>query len=181
MATRSCASSRDRLRSRLGDDNLLVRLSADEFAIVVPSSERSVCEAIARSIYDAIREPITVAGSTLFLDAGIGIALAHGELTLWELLSRAGASIDPLKRSGRLPRVVVFEERAHGEILDRLALSLDLRAALRRDELVAALPADRGHGEPRAPSASRRSCAGRIRSGTRSLRCASSRWRRSRD
>jgi diguanylate cyclase (GGDEF)-like protein len=126
----------DRLRARLGDENLLVRLSADEFAIVIPSAERSVCEGIARSVYDAIRDPITVAGSTLFLDAGIGIGLAHGELTLWELLSRAGASIDPLKRSGRLPRVVVFEERAHGDILDRLALSLDLRAALRREELV---------------------------------------------
>ena len=59
--------------------------------------------------------------------------LAHGELTLWELVSRAGASIHDLKRRGRLPRIVVFEEAAHGEILDTLALSLDLRAALKRD------------------------------------------------
>ena len=117
----------DRLRSRLGEENLLVRLSADEFAIVIPSADRLVCEMVARSMYDAIREPIALAGSTLFLDAGIGIALAYGELTLWELLSRAGASIDPLKRSGRLPRVVVFDERGHGEVLDRLALSSSLQ------------------------------------------------------
>jgi len=117
----------DRLRSRLGEENLLVRLSADEFAIVIPSADRLVCETVARSMYDAIREPIALAGSTLFLDAGIGIALAYGELTLWELLSRAGASIDPLKCSGRLPRVVVFDECTHGEVLDRLALSSSLQ------------------------------------------------------
>jgi EAL domain-containing protein (putative c-di-GMP-specific phosphodiesterase class I) len=52
------------------------------------------------------------------------------------LVSRAGASILPLKHSGRLPRIVVYEDAHHGEILDTLALSLDLRAALARDQLV---------------------------------------------
>ena len=70
------------------------------------------------------------------MDAGVGIALGYGELTLWELISRAGASIRPLKRPGRLPRIVVFDETSHGQILDSLALSLDLRAALKREELV---------------------------------------------
>jgi diguanylate cyclase (GGDEF)-like protein len=117
-------------------EHMPLRLSGDEFALVVASDERDVCEAIAAGVYDAIREPIELDGSTLFLEAGIGIALAHGELTLWELVSRAGASILPLKRSGRLPRIVVYEDAHHGEILDTLALSLDLRAALARDQLV---------------------------------------------
>jgi diguanylate cyclase (GGDEF)-like protein len=116
--------------------HLPVRLSGDEFAIVVGSAERAVCEALAASVYDAIREPIELDGSTLFLDAGVGIALAHGELTLWELVSRAGASILRLKRRGQLPRIVVYEDAQHGEILDTLALSLDLRAALAREQLV---------------------------------------------
>jgi diguanylate cyclase (GGDEF)-like protein len=113
-----------------------LRLGGDEFAVVVSSDKRGVCEEIAAAVYDAIREPIGLDGSTLFLDAGIGIALAHGELTLWELVSRASASIRPLKRRGRLPRIVVYEDAAHGEILDTLALSLDLRTALMRDQLV---------------------------------------------
>jgi diguanylate cyclase len=116
--------------------HLPVRLSGDEFAIVVSSDERASCEELAASVYEAIREPMQLDGTTLFLDAGIGIALAHGELTLWDLVSRAGASILPLKRRGRLPRIVVYEDAQHGEILDTLALSLDLRAALARDELV---------------------------------------------
>jgi diguanylate cyclase (GGDEF)-like protein len=116
--------------------HLPLRLSGDEFAIVVASAERAVCEALAASVYDAIREPIELDGSTLFLDAGVGIALAHGELTLWELVSRAGASILRLKRRGQLPRIVVYEDAQHGEILDTLALSLDLRAALAREQLV---------------------------------------------
>ena len=116
--------------------HLPLRLSGDEFAVVVGSDDRRVCEQLAGAIYDAIREPIELDGSTLYLDAGIGIALAHGELTLWELVSRASASIRPLKRRGRLPRIVVYEDSTHGEILDTLALSLDLRTALMRDQLV---------------------------------------------
>ncbi len=113
-----------------------LRLGGDEFAMVVSSAKRAVCEEIAAAAYEAIREPIAIDRSTLFLDAGIGIALAHGELTLWELVSRASASIRPLKRRGRLPRIVVYEDSTHGEILDTLALSLDLRTALMRDQLV---------------------------------------------
>jgi diguanylate cyclase (GGDEF)-like protein len=124
-----------RLRFAAGS-HLPVRLSSDEFAVVVSSADRTVCEDLAAGVYDAIREPMELDGSTLYLDAGIGIALAHGELTLWELVSRAGASIRPLKRRGRLPRIVVYEDAHHGEILDTLALSLDLRAALARDQLV---------------------------------------------
>src|SRR5579875_2785006 len=96
-----------RLREVAGP-HLPLRLSGDEVALVVSSADRAVCE------------PIAIDGSTLLLDAGIGIALAHGELTLWELVSRAGASIRPLKRLGRLPRIVVYDDAAHGEILDTL-------------------------------------------------------------
>jgi Amt family ammonium transporter len=115
---------------------LPIRLSGDEFAIVIESADRAVCEELAGAVQAAIRKPLSLEGSTLFPDAGIGIALAHGELTPWELVSRAGAALRPLKRSGRLPRIVVYDDAAHGEILDTLALSLDLRAALARDQLV---------------------------------------------
>jgi diguanylate cyclase (GGDEF)-like protein len=125
-----------RLATVAAGEHVLVRLSCDEFAVVVASADRTVCESVAHGLYDAVRQPIPLSGSTLFLDAGVGIALADGELTLWDLVSRAGASIHTLKHSGRLPRIVVFEETSHGEILDQLALSLELRAALKRDELL---------------------------------------------
>ncbi|HWE59987.1 MAG TPA: bifunctional diguanylate cyclase/phosphodiesterase [Solirubrobacteraceae bacterium] len=137
-----------RLRLAAGS-HLPVRLSSDEFAVVVSSADRTACEDLAASVYAAIREPLELDGSTLYLDAGIGIALAHGELTLWELVSRAGASIRPLKRRGRLPRIVVYEDAHHREILETLALSLDLRAALARDQLVL-------HYQPLVDMASRR-------------------------
>jgi diguanylate cyclase (GGDEF)-like protein len=124
-----------RLRAVAGP-HLAVRLSGDEFALVVSSTRRADCEELAARVYDAVREPVGLADSTIFLDAGIGVALPHGELTLWELISRAGASIRPLKRSGRLPRIVVYEDPQHAEILDTLALSLDLRAALSKQQLV---------------------------------------------
>jgi diguanylate cyclase (GGDEF)-like protein len=125
-----------RLSSVAGEGNLVARLASDEFAVVVTSRERSICQALACTVYDAIRVPLEVAGMTLFLDAGVGIALADGEQSLWQLVSRAGASIHDLKRSGRLPKIVLFDPATHGAILDTFALSLDLRAALTRDELV---------------------------------------------
>jgi len=125
-----------RLTAVAGDGNLVARLASDEFAVVVASRDRAVCEALAGALYDAIRVPLEVEGTTLFLDAGIGIALADGEQSLWQLVSRAGASIHNLKRSGRMPKIVVFEREAHSGILDQLSLALDLRAALKRDELI---------------------------------------------
>jgi diguanylate cyclase (GGDEF)-like protein len=124
-----------RLQAAAGP-HLPLRLSGDEFAIVVASDDRAYCEQLAAEVHEAIRAPVELDGGSLFLEAGIGIALAHGELTLWDLVSRAGASILPLKRRGRLPRIVVYEDTRHGEILDTLSLSLDLRAALARDQLV---------------------------------------------
>lgn len=125
-----------RLLEAAGAAELVVRLSSDEFVIAVRSTDRADCERLAYQLHMAVVEPIELAGATLFIDASIGIALADGERTLWQLISRAGASIYTVKRSGRLPKIALFESGAHGEILDTLALSLDLRAALTRKELV---------------------------------------------
>ena len=114
-----------------------LRLGGDEFAVVVSSAERSVCEQIAAAAYDAIREPIATRRQPR-------CSWTQGSASRWRTASSRsgswsvapGASIRPLKRSGRLPRIVVYDDAAHGEILDTLALSLDLRAALMRDQLV---------------------------------------------
>lgn len=114
---------------------LLARLAGDEFAVVLEGGERAACEALAEALRDAVREPIAVGGVQLLLDAGIGIALPHGELTIWELASRAGAALRPLKQTGKLPRTIVYEEAEHAQLLDRLALGLDLRTALAEDQV----------------------------------------------
>jgi diguanylate cyclase len=125
-----------RLQDAAGDAELVVRLSSDEFVIVVRSLDRDWCERLAHRLHAVVIEPIELQGATLFIDASVGVALADGDRTLWQLISRAGASIYNVKRSGRLPKIAIFEPAAHGEILDTLALSLDLRAALTREELV---------------------------------------------
>lgn len=125
-----------RLRKAAGEAELVVRLSSDEFVIAVRTTDRAECERLAHQLHGAVVEPIELACGTLFIDGSIGIALADGERTLWQLISRAGASIYKVKRSGRLPKIAMFDPGAHGEILDTLALSLDLRAALTRKELV---------------------------------------------
>ena len=126
----------ERLAAVAGEDHLAARLSADEFVVVTPLSRRPDIEALAVALYAAVREPLEIAGTDLHLDAGVGIAIANGELSLWDLISRAGASLHDLKHAGRLPKIVLYDDDAHGGILDTLALSLDLRAALTHDELL---------------------------------------------
>ncbi len=125
-----------RLLGATAEDHLLARLSGDEFVVVIESMRRAEIEALAASVYAAIREPIPLVGAELYLDAGIGVALGGSEQSLWELISRAGASIHELKCTGRRPKIVVYDQTVHGEILDTLALSLDLRTALTHDQLV---------------------------------------------
>ncbi|MBV8745932.1 MAG: diguanylate cyclase, partial [Xanthobacteraceae bacterium] len=72
----------DRLRDLVPDKDLVARLGADEFAVVVTNIETvDDCASVATHIADAIRVPFEIAGHTILVDMSIGIAVAPGDGT----------------------------------------------------------------------------------------------------
>ncbi|HTJ33134.1 MAG TPA: GGDEF domain-containing protein [Dactylosporangium sp.] len=82
-----------RLSKCVGDD-LAVRLSGDEFAVILTTSpvvgEAGQWPAAVEAIAAAITEPMTVDGHRLIVTASIGVATTDGEpATITELIRRA--------------------------------------------------------------------------------------------
>jgi len=76
------------------DDDLAVRLSGDEFAVILTESSlagaRRDWPALVGAIAQAVAEPMTIDGNTLAVTASIGVATSKGEqTTMAELFRRA--------------------------------------------------------------------------------------------
>lgn len=86
-------------------DNLVARLGGDEFAAVLTSPHPQTREdwwrpAVAR-LSAAIAEPMPVAGRTLTVTASIGIAPAHGDVLIDDLMRFADLAMYQAKVTGR--------------------------------------------------------------------------------
>ena len=89
---------------------------------------------------------------------------AGGRSTASELLRNADVAMYRAKGDGKGRFARLRAGACTRASCERLELEADLRRAVERDELVAALPADRRRCRPAASSASRRWCAGSTRS-----------------
>jgi diguanylate cyclase (GGDEF)-like protein len=86
-------------------DSLVARLGGDEFAAVLTSPDPQAREgwwrrAVTR-LSAAVAEPMPVAGSVLTVTASIGIAPAHGDALIGELLHCADLAMYQAKVTGR--------------------------------------------------------------------------------
>ncbi len=94
-----------RLRRTLeewGDQALVVRVSGDEFAVLLDSAAAAAPQKTARLLLEAIREPMDVNGKTLSIGASFGVASAKtGGLNPSALLRAADAAMYRVKHSGK--------------------------------------------------------------------------------
>ena len=89
----------DRLRAAITDNDVLARLWADEFALLLCSADPAQAQAIAEKIRAALREPLDINGQRLDLEASIGIAIFPADGTdLPLLLRRADTALRSAKR-----------------------------------------------------------------------------------
>jgi diguanylate cyclase (GGDEF)-like protein/PAS domain S-box-containing protein len=126
----------ERLVDALREGDTVARLGGDEFGILpADASDLSAAAAVALKIQATCEPAFVVSDETVHVSPSIGIALfpEHGT-TPAELLHRADLAMYAAKRSGE--GHAVFSATQETETADRLALLLDLRHCVDREELV---------------------------------------------
>ena len=136
---RVLAAVAGRLRRAAGDAELFARFGGDEFLALFRSGDGPVGDVASAFIERArlaLAEPFEVAGSEVFLDASVGVALnTFGVDDPSTLLSNAEAAMYRAKQRGG-SRVETFGESMRIEVVDRMTTEHSLHRALERSELM---------------------------------------------
>lgn len=127
--------------------DLVTRLGGDEFAILLQNARTDLdATTVAERVLTALRVPFVLGTAEAVVGTSIGIArpdphdAADGPLTRAAVDARADALLRDADlamyraKSGGKGRFAFFEPSMHAEAVARLALEVDLRAALDRDE-----------------------------------------------
>ncbi|WP_254857845.1 bifunctional diguanylate cyclase/phosphodiesterase [Protofrankia sp. BMG5.30] len=114
--------------------NLAARIGGDEFALLLRNTGAERAQAAAAGVRDVLREPCTLAGTPVPVEASIGIAIApdHGQ-DVPELLRNATSALGEAKKSSTGHRVYDSSCARPGPA--RLRLRAELRTALRNGEI----------------------------------------------
>jgi diguanylate cyclase (GGDEF)-like protein len=129
----------NRLSAVAGEDAVVARLGGDEFALLLPVPAGTSCEqsavALAFELVEALKQPVTLAGVRLDVQASIGIALApqHGS-DITQLMARADVAMYVAKEDRG--SWAVYDPELDDNTPQRLTLLAELRDGLGRDELV---------------------------------------------
>jgi diguanylate cyclase (GGDEF)-like protein len=127
-----------RIRGVLRDSDTVGRLGGDEFVVLADGpSLAGGPELIAARIVDVLDAPFELDGLTgTPLNVGASIGIATGDRPqVADLLRDADIALYEAKAAGK-NRFVVFRQEMQAAAHDRVALELDLRRALERDELM---------------------------------------------
>jgi diguanylate cyclase (GGDEF)-like protein/PAS domain S-box-containing protein len=125
-----------RIQAVLRSDEHVARLGGDEFVMLVhDNEEQSRPTRIAHILLAAIRRPLSLEGRLFHLSASIGIAVYPDDGDEpGSLLKHADAAMHLAKSQGR-DVYRYFTSAIAQETTRRFEMEVDLRAALRRDEL----------------------------------------------
>ncbi|SDL65069.1 PAS domain S-box-containing protein/diguanylate cyclase (GGDEF) domain-containing protein [Geoalkalibacter ferrihydriticus] len=125
-----------RLRQCVRASDTLSRIGGDDFVVLLNSihSENDVLSVV-RHLQEALVPPVRVGGQEFHLDASIGISLfPHDGDKAQDLLRTAELAMHEAKNAGR-NNYKFFSSQMNSEAFERLRMEVDLRRALREDEL----------------------------------------------
>jgi len=131
------AQAARRLRAAVPPEDTVARWGSDEFAVLVESATSApeivdIAESLGRAI---AAEPFHVADREVSLTASIGVALTgSGASGHGHLLRNADVAMSRAKESGG-GRVEVFAAHMHADVMRRLEMASELRAAITAGKL----------------------------------------------
>jgi len=124
-----------RLQRAVRDGDTVGRLGGDEFVVVCEDvgSERDVAF-VAEALLEACADPVELDGRRVTLSASVGVSLAGSGEDTGDLLSEADIAMYRAKRD-RPGTYRIFDEAMRGDVLGRMNVAGELRAAVRADAL----------------------------------------------
>ncbi len=124
-------SAADRLRALIGEDDLIARLSGDEFAVAQVGSSPEDAALLAARMLESLSAPYECAGHEVETGASIGIAMFPSDGNdPDQLLKNADLALDGAKTDGR-GTYRFFEYAMNTRMQMRRELERDLRKALK--------------------------------------------------
>jgi diguanylate cyclase (GGDEF)-like protein len=126
----------DRLRSCVRSEDLVARLSGDEFAVLLESAaDLDEAMSVVWRLQEKMRMPVVVGGREVFISASIGLVVEPRAMVdrPQALLQAADVAMYRAKSKGK-GRFEIFDHEMYKEQLDLLDLKGDLAVALERGE-----------------------------------------------
>lgn len=125
-----------RLADCVRTQDLVARLSGDEFAVLLESAvDRQDAVAVAQRVQDSLESPIIIDEREIMISASVGIAVERrSNIERAETILRAAdVAMYRAKHKGK-GRFEFFEQGMHLEAIERLDLKTDLQVALERGQ-----------------------------------------------
>ncbi|HWR85106.1 MAG TPA: EAL domain-containing protein [Rhodoglobus sp.] len=123
-----------RIQRIVGRAGIAARLGGDEFVVLVEDLQPDAVQALSERLLRELREPVTLGGYTVTTTVSIGLASAVDSSETSTLLRDADVALYRAKDAGR-DRFAWFDSEAHEDLLQRIRLERDLRAALTSGEI----------------------------------------------
>ncbi|RMF24808.1 MAG: EAL domain-containing protein, partial [Cyanobacteria bacterium J083] len=126
-----------RLKNSLPATGFLSRIGGDEFTILLtPIANIQTAIDLATEIQAQFNQPFQLEAREIYLTASIGIVLGNSEYEQPEqILRNADIAMYKAKELGK-SRYQIFNQEMHSKAVERLQLEVDLRQAIKKQELL---------------------------------------------